>query len=83
MFINKKHFTSAIVGALVALSIIALVLSLVKIEDVALPPSQGEPKRRSPSTTAETGDLEQVLRDNSLSSGLGGGRGRGAVGTAL
>ncbi|XP_009327325.1 PREDICTED: ectonucleoside triphosphate diphosphohydrolase 8-like [Pygoscelis adeliae] len=39
MFINKKHFTNAIVGALVALSIIALVLSLVKIEDVALPPT--------------------------------------------
>uniref|UniRef100_A0A8D0EH89 Ectonucleoside triphosphate diphosphohydrolase 8 n=1 Tax=Strix occidentalis caurina TaxID=311401 RepID=A0A8D0EH89_STROC len=39
MFVNKKHFTSAIVGALVALSIIALVLSLVRIEDVTLPPT--------------------------------------------
>uniref|UniRef100_A0A8C6K5W2 Uncharacterized protein n=1 Tax=Melopsittacus undulatus TaxID=13146 RepID=A0A8C6K5W2_MELUD len=39
MFKNKKHFTNAIVGALVALSIIALVLSLVNIEDVALPPT--------------------------------------------
>ncbi|XP_009574012.1 PREDICTED: ectonucleoside triphosphate diphosphohydrolase 8 [Fulmarus glacialis] len=39
MFANKKHFTTAIVGALIALSIIALVLSLVKIEDVTLPPT--------------------------------------------
>lgn len=39
MFANKKHFTIAIVGALVALSIIALVLSLVKVEDVTLPPT--------------------------------------------
>uniref|UniRef100_A0A663NEC8 Ectonucleoside triphosphate diphosphohydrolase 8-like n=1 Tax=Athene cunicularia TaxID=194338 RepID=A0A663NEC8_ATHCN len=39
MFANKKHFTSAIVGALIALSIIALVLSLVRIEDVTLPPT--------------------------------------------
>lgn len=39
MFTNKKHFTSAVVGALVALSIIALVLSLVNTEDVALPPT--------------------------------------------
>lgn len=38
MFDNKKHFTTAIVGVLVAFSIIALVLSLVKIEDVTLPP---------------------------------------------
>ncbi|KAM6296904.1 ectonucleoside triphosphate diphosphohydrolase 8-like [Aegotheles albertisi] len=37
-FANKKHFTTAIVGALMALSIIALVLSLVKIDDVTLPP---------------------------------------------
>lgn len=39
MFAHKKHFTNAIVGALVALSIIALVLSLVDIEDVTLPPT--------------------------------------------
>ncbi|KAK2517715.1 hypothetical protein Q9233_012971 [Columba guinea] len=39
MFTNKKHFSAAIIGALVALSIIALVLSLVKIEDVTLPPT--------------------------------------------
>ncbi|XP_032858944.1 ectonucleoside triphosphate diphosphohydrolase 8 [Tyto alba] len=39
MFANKKHFTNAIVGALVALSIIALVLKLMKIEDVTLPPT--------------------------------------------
>ncbi|XP_061335572.1 ectonucleoside triphosphate diphosphohydrolase 8-like isoform X1 [Pezoporus flaviventris] len=39
MFTSKKHFTSAIVGALVALSLIALVLSLVSIEDVTLPPT--------------------------------------------
>ncbi|XP_009942993.2 ectonucleoside triphosphate diphosphohydrolase 8-like [Opisthocomus hoazin] len=38
MFANKKHFITAIIGALVTLSIIALVLSLVKIEDVTLPP---------------------------------------------
>uniref|UniRef100_A0A8C3PJH1 Ectonucleoside triphosphate diphosphohydrolase 8 n=1 Tax=Calidris pygmaea TaxID=425635 RepID=A0A8C3PJH1_9CHAR len=37
MFANKKHFITAIVGALVALSIIALVLCLVRIEDVTLP----------------------------------------------
>uniref|UniRef100_A0A8B9Z1Y3 Ectonucleoside triphosphate diphosphohydrolase 8 n=1 Tax=Buteo japonicus TaxID=224669 RepID=A0A8B9Z1Y3_9AVES len=39
MFAHKKHFTNAIIGALVALSIIALVLSLVDIEDVTLPPT--------------------------------------------
>ncbi|XP_027752726.1 ectonucleoside triphosphate diphosphohydrolase 8 [Empidonax traillii] len=39
MMANKKPFTSAIIGALVALSIIALVLSLVKVEDVTLPPT--------------------------------------------
>lgn len=39
MLANKKHFTAATVGALVALSIVALVLSLVKIEDVTLPPT--------------------------------------------
>uniref|UniRef100_A0A672UAB1 Ectonucleoside triphosphate diphosphohydrolase 8 n=1 Tax=Strigops habroptila TaxID=2489341 RepID=A0A672UAB1_STRHB len=39
MFTNKKHLTSAIIGALVTLSIIALVLSLVNIEDVTLPPT--------------------------------------------
>ncbi|XP_010156376.1 PREDICTED: ectonucleoside triphosphate diphosphohydrolase 8-like [Eurypyga helias] len=39
MFANKKPFITAILGALVALSIIALVLSLVKIEDVTLPPT--------------------------------------------
>ncbi|XP_064892259.1 ectonucleoside triphosphate diphosphohydrolase 8 isoform X2 [Columba livia] len=39
MFTNKKHFSAAIIGALVALSIIALVLSLVKIEDVTLSPT--------------------------------------------
>ncbi|XP_035197887.1 ectonucleoside triphosphate diphosphohydrolase 8-like isoform X2 [Oxyura jamaicensis] len=38
MFANKKLFTTTILGVLVTLSIIALVLSLVKIEDVALPP---------------------------------------------
>ncbi|XP_010084036.1 PREDICTED: ectonucleoside triphosphate diphosphohydrolase 8-like [Pterocles gutturalis] len=39
MVANKKSLTTAILGALVALSIIALVLSLVKIEDVPLPPA--------------------------------------------
>ncbi|XP_059721400.1 ectonucleoside triphosphate diphosphohydrolase 8-like isoform X4 [Haemorhous mexicanus] len=39
MLARKKSFTSAIVGALVALSIIALVLSLVRVEDVMLPPT--------------------------------------------
>ncbi|XP_053940157.1 ectonucleoside triphosphate diphosphohydrolase 8-like isoform X3 [Cuculus canorus] len=39
MFANKKHFTTAVIGALIALSIIALVLSLVRIEDVTLPPT--------------------------------------------
>ncbi|XP_064533370.1 ectonucleoside triphosphate diphosphohydrolase 8-like [Pseudopipra pipra] len=39
MMANKKPFTSAIIGTLVALSIIALVLSLVKVEDVTLPPT--------------------------------------------
>uniref|UniRef100_A0A8C3C6P2 Ectonucleoside triphosphate diphosphohydrolase 8 n=1 Tax=Cairina moschata TaxID=8855 RepID=A0A8C3C6P2_CAIMO len=38
MFANKKLFTTTLLGVLVTLSIIALVLSLVKIEDVALPP---------------------------------------------
>ncbi|XP_014805210.1 PREDICTED: ectonucleoside triphosphate diphosphohydrolase 8-like isoform X1 [Calidris pugnax] len=37
MFANKKHFITAIVGALIAFSIIALVLCLVRIEDVTLP----------------------------------------------
>ncbi|KAM7003619.1 ectonucleoside triphosphate diphosphohydrolase 8-like [Passerculus sandwichensis] len=37
MLARKKSFTSAIIGALVALSIIALVLSLVRVEDVTLP----------------------------------------------
>lgn len=39
MLAKKKPFTSAIVAALVALSIIALVLSLVRVEDVTLPPT--------------------------------------------
>lgn len=39
MFANKKHLTNATVGVLVTLSIIALVLSLLKIEDVTLPPT--------------------------------------------
>ncbi|KAM7033965.1 ectonucleoside triphosphate diphosphohydrolase 8-like [Acridotheres tristis] len=39
MLARKKSFTSAIVGALVALSIIALVLSLVRVEDVTLSPT--------------------------------------------
>uniref|UniRef100_A0A8C3NKA1 Uncharacterized protein n=1 Tax=Geospiza parvula TaxID=87175 RepID=A0A8C3NKA1_GEOPR len=39
MLARKKSFTSAIIGALVALSIIALVLSLVRVEDVTLPPT--------------------------------------------
>ncbi|XP_074967913.1 ectonucleoside triphosphate diphosphohydrolase 8-like [Phalacrocorax aristotelis] len=39
MFTNKKHFTTAIIGVLITLSIIALILSLVKIEDVTLPPT--------------------------------------------
>uniref|UniRef100_A0A674GVH5 Ectonucleoside triphosphate diphosphohydrolase 8 n=1 Tax=Taeniopygia guttata TaxID=59729 RepID=A0A674GVH5_TAEGU len=39
MLARKKSFTSAIIGALVALSIIALVLSLVGVEDVTLPPT--------------------------------------------
>lgn len=39
MLARKKSFISAIVGTLVALSIIALVLSLVRVEDVMLPPT--------------------------------------------
>ncbi|KAM9521811.1 ectonucleoside triphosphate diphosphohydrolase 8-like isoform 1-T1 [Guaruba guarouba] len=39
MFTKRKRFASAIIGALVALSIVALVLSLVNIEDVTLPPA--------------------------------------------
>ncbi|XP_066188675.1 ectonucleoside triphosphate diphosphohydrolase 8-like [Sylvia atricapilla] len=39
MLARKKYFISAIVGALVALSIISLVLSLVRVEDVTLPPT--------------------------------------------
>lgn len=39
MLARKKPFTSAIVGGLVALSIIALVLSLARVEDVTLPPT--------------------------------------------
>ncbi|XP_051492479.1 ectonucleoside triphosphate diphosphohydrolase 8-like isoform X3 [Apus apus] len=39
IFANKKHFSTATVGALVTVSIIALVLSLVKIDDVTLPPT--------------------------------------------
>lgn len=39
MLAKKKPFTSAIIAALVALSIIALVLSLVRVEDVTLPPT--------------------------------------------
>ncbi|KAM9370773.1 LOW QUALITY PROTEIN: ectonucleoside triphosphate diphosphohydrolase 8-like [Phaethornis superciliosus] len=38
IFANKKHFPTAIIGVLIALSIIALVLSLVKTDDVTLPP---------------------------------------------
>lgn len=48
MFANKKHFTIAIVGALVALSIIALVLSLVKVEDVTLPPTVKVSPKKGP-----------------------------------
>uniref|UniRef100_A0A8C3LK79 Ectonucleoside triphosphate diphosphohydrolase 8 n=1 Tax=Chrysolophus pictus TaxID=9089 RepID=A0A8C3LK79_CHRPC len=39
MFINKKLFTTALLGLLVTLSIIALILSLVRVEDVTLPPT--------------------------------------------
>ncbi|POI31231.1 hypothetical protein CIB84_005017 [Bambusicola thoracicus] len=39
MFVNKKLFTTALLGLLVTLSIIALVLSLVRVEDVTLPPT--------------------------------------------
>ncbi|XP_072208818.1 ectonucleoside triphosphate diphosphohydrolase 8-like [Excalfactoria chinensis] len=39
MFVNKKLFTTALLGLLVALSIIALILSLVRVEDVTLPPT--------------------------------------------
>uniref|UniRef100_A0A8C3V7P4 Ectonucleoside triphosphate diphosphohydrolase 8 n=1 Tax=Catharus ustulatus TaxID=91951 RepID=A0A8C3V7P4_CATUS len=39
MLARKKSFISAIVGTLVALSIVALVLSLVRVEDVMLPPT--------------------------------------------
>ncbi|XP_013809900.1 ectonucleoside triphosphate diphosphohydrolase 8-like [Apteryx mantelli] len=39
MFTNKKHLISAVLGALAMFSIIALVLSLVKIKDVTLPPT--------------------------------------------
>ncbi|XP_071622184.1 ectonucleoside triphosphate diphosphohydrolase 8-like [Heliangelus exortis] len=38
VFANKKHFPTAIIGVLVAFSIVALVLSLVKTDDVTLPP---------------------------------------------
>ncbi|OXB80636.1 UNVERIFIED_CONTAM: hypothetical protein H355_005565 [Colinus virginianus] len=39
MFVNKKLFTTALLGLLVTLSIIALILSLVRVEDVTLPPT--------------------------------------------
>lgn len=39
MLARKKPFISALIGALVALSIISLVLSLVRVEDVTLPPT--------------------------------------------
>ncbi|TRZ12739.1 hypothetical protein HGM15179_014387 [Zosterops borbonicus] len=39
MLARKKPFISALIGALVALSIISLVLSLVRVEDVSLPPT--------------------------------------------
>uniref|UniRef100_G1MRZ2 Ectonucleoside triphosphate diphosphohydrolase 8 n=1 Tax=Meleagris gallopavo TaxID=9103 RepID=G1MRZ2_MELGA len=39
MFVNKKLFTTALLGLLVTLSIIALILSLVRVEDVSLPPT--------------------------------------------
>ncbi|XP_039939546.1 ectonucleoside triphosphate diphosphohydrolase 8-like [Hirundo rustica] len=39
MLAKRKYLTRAIVGALVALSIISLVLSLVRVEEVTLPPT--------------------------------------------
>ncbi|XP_068020208.1 ectonucleoside triphosphate diphosphohydrolase 8-like [Melanerpes formicivorus] len=39
MFADRKHLGRAVAGALVALSITALVLSLVRVEDVPLPPT--------------------------------------------
>lgn len=49
MFINKKLFTTALLGLLVTLSIIALILSLVRVEDVTLPPTvQGQAYQAMP-----------------------------------
>lgn len=48
MFINKKLFTTALLGLLVTLSIIALVLSLVRVEDVTLPPTVQVSQKRVP-----------------------------------
>lgn len=55
MLARKKSFSSAIIGALVALSVIALVLSLVGVEDVTLPPTvkvspERVPEHLSPGT---------------------------------
>lgn len=48
MFVNKKLFTTALLGLLVTLSIIALILSLVRVEDVTLPPTVQVSQRRVP-----------------------------------
>lgn len=72
MLAGKERFSRAAAGALVALCIVALVLSLVRVEDVTLPPTvkvspEEGPKRRA----AEPGGLGQVLRDSSLPLGVG------------
>lgn len=72
MLARKKPFTSAIVGALVALSIISLVLILVRVEDVTLPPTVKVSQRRSLSPCGEPSHLRQVLQACSCSVGLGG-----------
>lgn len=48
MFINKKLFSTALLGLLVTLSIIALILSLVRVEDVTLPPTIQVSQKRVP-----------------------------------
>lgn len=72
MLARKKSFISAIVGTLVALSIISLVLILVRVEDVTLPPTVKVSQRRSLSTCGEPTHLGQGLQAGSWSVGLGG-----------
>lgn len=72
MLARKKSFISAIVGTLVALSIISLVLILVRVEDVTLPPTVKVSQRRSLSTCGEPTHLGQGLQAGSWSVGFGG-----------